>query len=401
MKKIVLLICFICLIISCGKVEEPKQKIRDKKKISTINLSNLKKKNYHIDSVYENFRYIKLESTTNSLIGKYDKIKFENDTIYVLEKSNSQQCIFAFNTNGKFLFKIDAKGRGPGEYIKIDDFYINTSSKYIGVLSNSKILKYSFNGEAVGELNFKDQYVSNIQFSNNYLYLHKAPYCDTKSCFAFSMVDSNNGSIVYDDYPENKDIAHFPYKKGNYLANDSENVFTNFLYNDTIYLATKNHLQPRFLLDFGKSKFPKNDFNKLLSEGDNFSLINLYKRDYTGLGLNYFTISKNYLFLLFNKGMDTYTTLYSVKTGKSKIFNGFYYQKNVLMGSGITRVNEKTFCSVVDITEAIRLKREDEHDSVLDSLQSFDSRRIRKFNFLKELKTNDNNVLVLFDVKDF
>ena len=403
MRKILLLFCFISSFLSCIKNKEPKHKLREAGKISVINLKHLKKNIVHVDSIYDNFRYIKLESTPNSIIGKYSKIKFDNDTIFVLESSNSQQCIFAFDLNGKFLFKINAKGKGPGEYQKINDFYIDTRSKHIGVLFNSKILKYSFNGQYIGELNFKDQYVSKIEFSNEDLYLYKSPNCKTKSCYAFSKVNSSTGSVFYEDYPMSKEISQFPYNKGDYLANDSENVFINFLYNDTIYFAAKNHIQPLYLLDFGKSKLPQNIFNKAISKADKFSIMDLYlnKETYTGFGLNRFNISKDYLFLLFNKGMETFNTIYSIKSKKSKIFNGFYFQKNVLLGSGFYRINEKTFCSVLDITEAIRIKKEDESDGILEKSKSFDSRRVDKYDFLKKLKNNDNNILVLFDIKEF
>lgn len=384
---------------SCTPQKEPKFKKREIKNLVTIKLNNLEDNMSYLDSIFENFRYIKLELTPNSIIGNYDKILFKNDTIFILEKSNSQQSIFAFNMKGKFLFKVDEKGNGPGEYIQIDDFYVDSKGKYIGVLSNSKILKYNFNGEFIGDFNFKDDFIKEIEFKNNDLFIYKAPYCDTKSCYSFGVFDIKKGSMLFEDYPQVQEISHFPYNKGDYLTSNSENVFVNFLYNDTIYTTNKEHLEPRYFLDFGEYKLPQNEFNKLIFNREGFSVDKLYENKYVGFGLDKFSISDNFLFLLFIKDMKSYSVIYSLKNKNKKVYTGSFYQKKFLMGSGMNVVNGNTFCSVVKINDALRIKEEDEQDGIKDPNKKFDNLRIEKYNFLKNLKTNDNNVLVLFDIK--
>ena len=150
-----LLVCLVLqIILSCKNEKKDELKSNKEENFNIIKLDKIdaiEDKLIDLDSIFENFRYVKLETTEISLIGNYDKILIENDIIFILDKSNLQQSIFSFDMKGKFLFKVNARGRGPGEYLEISDFYVDKELKYIGVLFRSKILKYNFKGEFIGE----------------------------------------------------------------------------------------------------------------------------------------------------------------------------------------------------------------------------------------------------------
>lgn len=90
---------------------------------------------------------IKLETTTESLIAKIEKIAFYNNNIYILDFV--QSCLFVFDEEGDFLYKIDKKGDGPKNYIYLTDFHIDQNNKLLYLYDGIKgeILKYSINGD--------------------------------------------------------------------------------------------------------------------------------------------------------------------------------------------------------------------------------------------------------------
>ena len=54
-------------------------------------------------------KYIPLELTDNSLIGKIDKMLFRNNYFYILDKS-ANIGVFVFNENGKFIKVLNRTG---------------------------------------------------------------------------------------------------------------------------------------------------------------------------------------------------------------------------------------------------------------------------------------------------
>jgi hypothetical protein len=72
-----------------------------------------------------NIEYIPLQTVESSLMGgSIRKIIKKDKRIYISNAKN----IMCFDTEGKFLFKLDNEGRGPGEYTVIFDFEISSDS---------------------------------------------------------------------------------------------------------------------------------------------------------------------------------------------------------------------------------------------------------------------------------
>ncbi|MCG4739746.1 6-bladed beta-propeller, partial [Bacteroides intestinalis] len=90
-------------------------------------------------------KYIPLELTDNSLIGKIDKMLFRNNYFYILDKS-ANIGVFVFNENGKFIKVLNRTGEGPGEYIAPIDFDVDAEGNiYIADNVRQKIIKYDAN----------------------------------------------------------------------------------------------------------------------------------------------------------------------------------------------------------------------------------------------------------------
>ena len=90
----------------------------------------------YIDSV----EVVPLETTGKALIGLVGKILLLPNG-HVLIKSTAS--MFMFSPEGKFLFQIGKNGRGPEEYLTIDDVCLSQDARELWILGGCEIVKYS------------------------------------------------------------------------------------------------------------------------------------------------------------------------------------------------------------------------------------------------------------------
>lgn len=92
------------------------------------------------------------------IIGKIDKIEFFEDRLFILDEKSA--AIYIFNRTGQFIRKICNKGRGPGEYLYLNDFSIDRANGLIVVGANFKIQYYDLDGNFISEHAQDDYYVA-------------------------------------------------------------------------------------------------------------------------------------------------------------------------------------------------------------------------------------------------
>jgi len=92
----------------------------------------------------ENIEYIPLQTTERSLIGSFTLKLLDIDNRIYIQNSGLEGEILCFDIYGKFLFKINNKGRGPDEYDFVTDFDISSDNKILTILSGStrKLVAY-------------------------------------------------------------------------------------------------------------------------------------------------------------------------------------------------------------------------------------------------------------------
>lgn len=105
--------------------------------IIEVNEKDFSKTN-KLSELIDSIEYIPLETSKNCLIGRVDKIKWYNDNIYVYDEI--AQTVFLFNINGEFISKYDKIGKGPYEYIELNDIDIDSKGNCY-LLETRKIIK--------------------------------------------------------------------------------------------------------------------------------------------------------------------------------------------------------------------------------------------------------------------
>lgn len=114
---------------------------------SKQNISLEKNENISISNIFSGIEVIPLETKSESLIHSIKKIEYHNSCYYILDER--AQKIFCFDENGRFVFKIDSQGRGPGEYNFVTDFAIDRATNSIILLDPvlQKILFFDIYGK--------------------------------------------------------------------------------------------------------------------------------------------------------------------------------------------------------------------------------------------------------------
>ena len=192
-----------------------------------------------------------LQISDDCMIGEVNKLMFCGNKPVIYDRA--QKKIFIFNEDGTFVSKIDDIGRGPKEYIQINDFCVLEETKSIFALvidGGRKCAVYEYDLEGGLKNRFKLPFIAySIGSFGNYL----AFYTDYSS-------GKRKDFNVYITTKECKVLSkHFSYKKrkggwgeglvSKVFSTSKNQLFYYPLYCDTIYrFVNPKHIEPYALL---------------------------------------------------------------------------------------------------------------------------------------------------------
>ena len=141
--KVVFLLTALCFI-SC---QGPKQKtvVQEETGVSsvlpgqdvlTVDLDSIAyEKQMPLSAFFKDVRYIPLETTRESLLGRINQLCMQGDTIFVLDGVMARSVLM-FRKDGSYIGIVGSRGEGPSEYVAPtdcgiagDQFYIFDSRK--------------------------------------------------------------------------------------------------------------------------------------------------------------------------------------------------------------------------------------------------------------------------------
>jgi hypothetical protein len=161
-------------------------------KLSYIYLDSLSERNIISDNI-NNCRFVKLETTDECLIKWIDRIEFDNNKIFIKDTNDK---IFVFDDEGKFLNTIGKIGQGPDEQLNVFGFYLNKKLSIVNVVDiyKSTVFKYSYSGKLLDKKKFDGSLLKNTSsitaIDDRYLMLILDN--DNESLFNYGVLDSKN-----------------------------------------------------------------------------------------------------------------------------------------------------------------------------------------------------------------
>lgn len=168
--------------------------------IITVDLE--KRDNVSTKDLFSEIQIIQLETTSESLIRNITQIKYFEDRYYIHDYSRSQ--IFVFDKEGRFLFSLNEKGDGPGMYLNLSDFTIDTTRRNLVVLCavSNALFFYDLEGKFIEKKRLPDikGAYSSLQFQNK----------DTIAFFTYDydhrlkFYSLSRNMILHEYFPEEK-----------------------------------------------------------------------------------------------------------------------------------------------------------------------------------------------------
>lgn len=229
-------------------------------------------------TLFSKCQEIHLEMKEGYVVQKVDKVLRADGRLFLCDFDNKQ--ILIFGLDGKAIGKIDRRGHGPGEYIKMFDATYDAYSKQIMVLVDPKaVMCFDINGNYL-KAEDADSYYSNVSTDKNYVYLYNPTYANAIEPDYTITAISKKTNLQHEILSFGKEYAPFC-KMGNKMSNMKDfTLFTRKL-DDNIYWLQSGKLVKQYSLDFGEMKFPSNKIDKQYGCIDIYVLCSKNKWVYT------------------------------------------------------------------------------------------------------------------------
>ena len=274
-----------------------------------------KKESIPLSTFFKNPETIILETNNDCLIGRIDELQVFDGCIYVLDMYFAKSLL-TFDKDGRFIRKIGGIGNGPGEYIKLLDFTLDTENRFIFLLDyGQRVHKYQLDGTFIQTItpNLLRSNITNIQYYKKKLYLNVEAFNSSPDDYMLIEVDPDNGKIYSSYLP-------LHYNKGwDKLLSRGHSVFMSRLNSPPLY----TRLFMDYIVAIGeetsayielKSKFLSNeedlenfpeitDFEKFSKAVEDFSKVwdvHSYVENYNFI-MFWYRYDRTYNNLIFNK----------------------------------------------------------------------------------------------------
>ncbi|MDR3308533.1 MAG: 6-bladed beta-propeller [Tannerella sp.] len=206
-----------------------------------------------ITDYFKQVELIPLETRDDVLIGKMTKLVFYQGRYYTLDRQ--QNIVHVFDEHGKFIFKIDNKGQGPGQYSVIYDIIINPFIASIELLDPMGVIqRYDLSGEYKETVRVKS---SEIRAVHRFISLDDHTYVFYGASQPLKVIgyDMSKEEIIFQAFEEqgnfnifsSLDFTPFFYYHGDWY-------FSRY-FNAEAYKIEKSGIKPAYLWDFGKLQY--------------------------------------------------------------------------------------------------------------------------------------------------
>jgi len=420
------------IIFSCNRKHEIEQDID----FSTFQINGVDNCNIlKYSSIFDNIKFVKLETNENSLIGRIDQLIFYNDIIYILDRYISK-AVFIFDSSGKFLGKVGAIGKGPGEYLNPNYIDINVHSDEILVYDNFKnnIMTYDLSGKYRNTIKLKNTINAFSVLGSNEIALYFNYYGDEEIRYLPRHnlhIINTKGKILYKEFDrENSNIPNYEGLKS--FSRFTNSVLFSPSFDNNIYKISNDNVSVKYKLDFGEKNLKKDFLNNIVSTTKNKMEVsekikNSNLINFTGLyeTENYLvfriTYKKNILNIFYSKRTRNFklskiyiNDMYGLIPGSHNFFQGntgdmlisyiipsdipldyYKYLLKKALSDGNSVKNE--FLKNIENSNNSDCKNE-----MKNIISSIDFRiSLKEFNDINSITPNDNPVLIFLEILNF
>jgi hypothetical protein len=364
-RNIILLFLLTCFCQSCGKGDSYGKEIQiaiDYKNLSEVNLSKFA----------DNVQIIRLETNDSCLIGDVSNVQLFDDRIYILDELSNR--LFVFDRNGKFIFVLDRAGNGPGEYIHLKDFVVNSDGIFLLDFTGRSINHYNFDLKFIRKMK-STSYSSNLLVADDHTFLLYNIPSMKPGDYRLTQLDSS-GQVLNKSFPQKtileKTLSNWA--SSNIFQYCNQTSYYSGAFDYVIYANINGVWEKNVRFSFGDKTFPADE---------NLSDEDMADEDFPYIFRRNYFVSEQFIIIDFILKNDRYHSFYNKRNREldyGKIKNDMIPNYN--------RFFPRWFSSnyLIESVDAM---------FVLD-----DFKELMKWNkSLENLKEDDNPVLVMYNLK--
>ncbi|MGL5682493.1 MAG: 6-bladed beta-propeller [Marinifilaceae bacterium] len=231
-----------------------------------------KQQNAQLSDYIKSSHAVVLETNGDSYIRNVEKIILYQNLLFILDSDK----VVVFDNQGKYISKIDKKGRGYGEYLGISDIGIFDNRLYILSGYNKMIYVYNFSGDFLDNIKLNDFYNKFEVVASNRIFLYSEK--SNQQMFNINVADGN-GEIINQFLPFKK-TNKYNFGVTPFNRIDSTTFLLTFPYDQSLYSVTANACKLLYSFNFQTEYNLERDIEDYsYSElSDEFNYKNILKR---------------------------------------------------------------------------------------------------------------------------
>jgi hypothetical protein len=253
------LILFVSLLIvsSCWNSSNENKSRKEDNQLFIIDIEKVLeiKKPFNLSSIANSVEYLKLKTPPKLIIGRIDKLELCNNNFFI----HANSAVYEFDREGNYIRQIGKRGKGPGEYTRALDFFVDPNNNKIGISNYPRLLLYDLKtGKHIETIDFK---FADLAIQDDILLGSAEPLGIYNN--VMKAINYNQDSVL--SVKNNIFFNHSKTKFGSmkvireeFYYYDHATYFKGYENNDTIWEIKNNQIKPHLYLDMGKLKLPLN-----------------------------------------------------------------------------------------------------------------------------------------------
>lgn len=224
--------------------------------VITLNQSD-KIEKIDLADISDSYLAFKPETTDESIISNICRVWHYKSCVYILDHKYQ---ILVFDESGKYLWKLNKRGQGPGEYTRLLDFAIDQKHDYLLLLAYNKILRYDLKGNYIDTISTGDGY----EIATDGKYAYVKPFDEENGeavPYSLRVIDLETSKET-DVLTAVNDCAPSCYSDMRMLTSSNGRVLFSRKFDSKIYLLSDGQASAEFDIDWGESAFPNTSDKK-------------------------------------------------------------------------------------------------------------------------------------------
>lgn len=266
----------------------------------SVNMESVQEK-VCASAIAKSVECVPLATSNDLLLNDIVKVVHAGGNIYIADRMN----LYKFDKTGSLLDKISKPGSGPGEYVNITDFVLNTDGTvWVLCRSSKQLINYDWDGAVIDSIKL-NYWVGNIyKIDAARLYLYLGNEIDGDNHYQLKVLNLKTKEIEGESLAiDSKKAKYLHVKSPNHFAPSSVSGDVCFfeMFNDTIYRLADKQSSAAYYFSIGNKNIPTSFFETEYKDVMDF-FQSLFKNNYA-YGTNIFMESvTQYLFSFYYKG---------------------------------------------------------------------------------------------------